>query len=114
TFARLAEDWHGIDIIPSWWYPGYTDPEYFTRLLLHTDGADNKGRFSDTSFDDLIEDARLQRDEHRRLGLFHRADRLAVADRVALIPLTYTRNISLHRAHVSGWWEFGKSWANFA
>jgi ABC-type oligopeptide transport system substrate-binding subunit/DNA-binding SARP family transcriptional activator len=113
-FSRLAEDWRGIDIVPSWWYPGYTDPEYFIRLLLHTDGADNVGRFSDAAFDELVERARLERDERTRLGLFHRADRLAVADRVALIPLAYTRNISLHRDDVSGWWEFGKSWANFA
>jgi oligopeptide transport system substrate-binding protein len=114
AFARLAEDWRGIDIAPSWWYPGYTDPEYFTRLLLHTDGADNEGRFSDAAYDELVEGARLERDERTRLGLFHRADRLAVAERAAVIPLAYTRNISLHGADVIGWWEFGKSWASFA
>ena len=49
-----------------------------------------------------------------RLGLFHHADRLAVAELAAMIPLVYTRNTSLRRSSVQGWWEFGKSWANFA
>jgi oligopeptide transport system substrate-binding protein len=114
SFAELAEDWQGIDIAPSWWYPGYTDPEYFIRLLLHADGADNEGRFADAEFDELVERARRERDERNRLGLFHRADRLAVAERAAIVPLVYTRNTSLHRTDVSGWWEYGKSWANFA
>ncbi|MGC2240975.1 MAG: hypothetical protein WA726_09060, partial [Acidimicrobiia bacterium] len=114
SFQRLAEDWGEIDIAPAWWYPGYTDPEYFLRLLLHTEGADNTGGFSNTEFDGLVEHARLERDERTRLGLFHRADRLAVAELAALIPLVYTRNTSLRSPRVEGWWEFGKSWSSFA
>ncbi len=111
---RLREVWEDVDIAPTWWYPGYTDPEYFLRLLLHTEGADNTGRFSSEAFDDLVERARMERDERTRLGLFHQADRLAVAELAAVIPLVYTRNTSLRRPLVEGWWEFGKSWANFA
>jgi hypothetical protein len=44
----------------------------------------------------------------------HEADRYAVAERVALIPLVYGRSIALIRPEVEGWWEFGKSSANFA
>jgi ABC-type transport system substrate-binding protein len=110
----LAEDWPGIDIAPCGGYPGYTDPVYFIRLHLHPDGAATAGRFADAEFDALVERARRERDERNRLGLFHRADRLAVAERAAIVPLVYTRNTSLHRTDVSGWWEYGKSWANFA
>ena len=49
-----------------------------------------------------------------RLELFHEADRLAVADQVAVIPLAYARNVFFLKPGVRGWWEFGKSWSSFA
>jgi hypothetical protein len=48
------------------------------------------------------------------LELFHTADRLAVTDDVALIPVFYGRNMYLVKPWVRGWWEFGKSWSSFA
>ena len=37
-----------------------------------------------------------------------------MAERVAVIPLVYGRSTAFVRPHVHGWWEFGKSSANFA
>src|SRR5262249_15661314 len=37
------------------WMPGYPDPEYMLRLLLHSDALTNAGRFSDEHFDELVE-----------------------------------------------------------
>ena len=48
------------------------------------------------------------------LELFHQVDRMAVMDRVALIPLCYGRNVAYLREGIHGWWEFGKSSASFA
>jgi hypothetical protein len=39
---------------------------------------------------------------------------MAVADRVACIPLVYGRNVAYVKPAVEGWWEFGKSSASFA
>jgi ABC-type oligopeptide transport system substrate-binding subunit len=96
------------------WFPGYPDPEYFLRLLFHSDSRTNEGDFSHAAFDDLIEQARRERDGRARLELFHEADRMAVADQVACIPLVYGRNVAYVKPAVEGWWEFGKSSANFA
>ena len=41
-------------------------------------------------------------------------DRMAVVDRVALIPLCYGRNVAYLREGIAGWWEFSKSSAGFA
>lgn len=95
------------------WFPGYPDPEYFLRLLLHSEAADNFGRWSYGPFDELIERARREPDG-RRLELFHEADRMAVADQVAVIPLLYGRSRFSVKPWVRGWWEFGKSWSSFA
>jgi ABC-type oligopeptide transport system substrate-binding subunit/class 3 adenylate cyclase len=104
---------HGPIVIAGW-LPGYPDPEYYLRLLLHSDSKTNEGGFSYPPFDELIERARQERSDRSRLGLFHQADRMAVADRVALIPLAYGRSMAFVKPWVRGWWEFGKSSASFA
>lgn len=96
------------------WLPGYADPEYFLRLLFQSDSRTNEGGFASEAFDALIEEARQERSDRGRLALFHRADRMAVAELVAVIPLVYGRSVAVLNPSVHGWWEFGKSSANFA
>jgi ABC-type oligopeptide transport system substrate-binding subunit len=96
------------------WLPGYADPEYFLRLLFHSESKTNEGGFSYAPFDDLIERARQERRDRDRLELFHRADRMAVAERVAVVPLVYGRSLAILKPWIRGWWEFGKSSSNFA
>jgi ABC-type oligopeptide transport system substrate-binding subunit/class 3 adenylate cyclase len=96
------------------WYPGYPDPEYFLRLLLQSEAQDNHGHFDHAPFDELIERARIEPSGRRRLELFHAADRMAVAEEIATIPFAYFRGASLVKPWVTGWWEYGKSWASFA
>ena len=96
------------------WLPGYADPEYFLRLLFHSDSRTNEGGFSYAPFDELIERARQERSDRERLRLYHEADRMAVADRVAVIPILYVRSMAFVKPWVDGWWEFGKSSASFA
>jgi len=101
-------------IVMAGWLPGYPDPEYYLRLLLHSDSKTNEGGFVYAPFDQLIERARQERRDRERLELFHRADRMAVADRVALIPLVYGRSMAFVKPWVKGWWEFGKTSSSFA
>ncbi len=96
------------------WLPGYADPEYFLRLLFQSDSRTNEGGFSHPPFDELIERARQERSDRARLELFHEADRMAVTERVAVIPLAYGRSMAFVKPWVQGWWEFGKSSASFA
>ncbi|MGZ8651760.1 MAG: ABC transporter substrate-binding protein [Actinomycetota bacterium] len=101
-------------IVFTGWLPGYADPEYFLRLLFQSDSRTNEGGFSYSPFDELIERARRERSDRSRLELFHEADRMVVADRVALIPLVYGRSMAFVKPWVRGWWEFGKSSSAFA
>jgi oligopeptide transport system substrate-binding protein len=96
------------------WLPGYADPEYFLRLLFQSDSRTNEGGFAHAPFDELIERARQERSDRGRLGLFHDADRMAVAERVAVIPLVYGRSLAIVKPWVRGWWEFGKTSSSFA
>jgi ABC-type oligopeptide transport system substrate-binding subunit len=101
-------------VVLAGWLPGYPDPEYYLRLLLQSDSLTNEGGFSHPPFDELIERARQERSDRTRLGLFHEADRMAVCDRVALIPIAYGRALSYVKPWVKGWWEFGKTSSSFA
>jgi oligopeptide transport system substrate-binding protein len=112
--AQMSDTTVSAPITIKGWLPGYPDPEYFLRLLLHSDSKTNEGGFTDPRFDELIERARQERSDRDRLELFHEADRMAVADRVAIIPLVYARNVAFVKPWVSGWWEFGKTSASFA
>jgi ABC-type oligopeptide transport system substrate-binding subunit/class 3 adenylate cyclase len=106
--------WEEAAIVLRGWMPGYPDPEYYLRLLLHSEAQDNYSHFRHAPYDDLIERARAESDGRQRLELFHAADRMAVAQQVAAIPLTYSRGALLVKPRVRGWWEYGKSWSSFA
>jgi len=112
--ATMAPPVQQAPIYLTGWLPGYADPEYPLRLLFHSKSRTNEGGFASEAFDDLIERARQERSDHGRLELFHQADRMAVTDLVAVIPLVYGRSVALVKPWVDGWWEFGKSSANFA
>jgi ABC-type oligopeptide transport system substrate-binding subunit/class 3 adenylate cyclase len=113
---RLARPWEQFiaPIVITGWLPGYSDPEYYLRLLLHSASKTNEGGYAYAQFDELIERARQERSDRSRLELFHAADRMAVSDQVALIPLAYGRSAAFVRPTIHGWWEFGKSSASFA
>ncbi|MGH2631103.1 MAG: ATP-binding protein [Actinomycetota bacterium] len=112
--ATMAPPRERAPIYFTGWLPGYADPEYFLRLLFHSQSRTNEGGFDHPPFDELIERARQERSDRGRLSLFHEADRMAVVDRVAVIPLVYGRSLAVVKPRVHGWWEFGKTSANFA
>ncbi|HJV04078.1 MAG TPA: peptide ABC transporter substrate-binding protein, partial [Actinomycetota bacterium] len=112
--AAVPNPWDLAPIVIGGWLPGYPDPEYYLRLLLHSESRTNEGGFSHPAFDELIERARQERDGRARLELFHQADRMAVAEQAALIPLAYGRAMAFVKPWVQGWSEFGKTSTAFS
>lgn len=112
--TRLYTDKKWPPFVFTVWLPGYPDPEYYLRLLLRSDSKTNAGGFAYSPFDALIERACWERSDRARLELFHEADRMAVADRVAVIPVFYGKSLAFVKPRIKGWWEFGKSCPSFA
>jgi oligopeptide transport system substrate-binding protein len=113
--ARLLTDPRTVaPVYFTGWLPGYADPEYYLRLLFHSDSRTNEGGFAHPPFDAVIEQARQERSDRARLELFHEADRMVVAERAAVIPIVYGRSLAIVKPWVRGWWEFGKSCSSFA
>jgi hypothetical protein len=92
--------------------PATPTPSTSFALLFQSDSRTNEGGFAWAPFDELIDRARRERSDQGRLRLFHDADRMAVADRVAVIPLVY--QLAVVKPSVDAWWEFGKTSANYA
>jgi ABC-type oligopeptide transport system substrate-binding subunit/class 3 adenylate cyclase len=113
---QLPRPWEEFiaPIVVTGWLPGYPDPEYYLRLLLHSESKTNEGGYAYAPFDELIERARQERSDRERLELYHAADRMAVTEQAALIPLTYGRSMAILNPSIRGWWEFGKSSAALA
>jgi oligopeptide transport system substrate-binding protein len=79
------------------WGADYPTPENFLTPLLSTDAigatdsepttGDNRGRFSNKEFDDLLAEAKGEKDEAKRTQLYQQAEKIAIGDEQALIPL---------------------------
>lgn len=79
------------------WGADYPTPENFLTPLLSTGAigagpnepttGDNRGRYSNPEFDDLLKQAKGDKDEAARIKLYQQAEKIAIGDDQALIPL---------------------------
>jgi oligopeptide transport system substrate-binding protein len=108
--VRMSEFSHG-SLWP--WVAGYPDPEYFLHSLLHSRSPSNVQRWSSSHLDELIDRALAQESSAARLALFHEADRVAVQQECAVIPLFYSRVTAWLQPWVHGWWGWATPWQGF-
>lgn len=84
------------------WIADYPDPQNFLDVLLHSTSVDNNvGGYSNPVFDSLIEDARTERDQARRMALYQEAEKVLVED-AAIIPLYHAPDYVLTKPYVRG------------
>jgi oligopeptide transport system substrate-binding protein len=79
------------------WGADYPTMENYLTPLLATSAiqadakgvaaGDNKGRYSNSEFDDLLKQAKANPDENERIKLYNKAERIAIHDDMAEIPL---------------------------
>lgn len=62
----------------SGWCADYPDPQNFLEVLYHTESEQNLSRFSDSSIDELLEQARAEQDVALRLAMYQEAERRIV------------------------------------
>ncbi len=108
--VRLTDYSHGR-LAP--WVAGYPDPEYFLHTLLHSRSPSNIQMWSSPHLDELIDRALAQESSAARLAMFHEADRIAVQQECAVIPLFYSRVTTWLQPWVHGWWGWATPWERF-
>ncbi|MGK5631447.1 peptide ABC transporter substrate-binding protein [Streptomyces sp. URMC 123] len=72
----------------SGWQMDYPLIQNFLQPLYYTGASSNYGKWSDESFDRLIDEANAESDPDRAIGLFQDAEKI-LADRMPAIPLWY-------------------------
>lgn len=84
------------------WIADYPDPQNFLDVLLHSSSVENNvGHYANAKYDQLIEDARTERDQARRMELYQEAEQILVND-AAIIPLYHAPDYVLTKPYVQG------------
>jgi len=84
------------------WIADYPHPQDFLDVLFHTGAEYNYGEYSNPSFDALVEQAGIERDNTKSLQMYQRAEQMLVED-AALIPLYFGQNLILVKPYVQGY-----------
>jgi oligopeptide transport system substrate-binding protein len=83
------------------WIADYPHPENFLDILFHSRSNGNYGGFAHPQLDQLLEGARVERDEARRAEMYVRAERV-ILDEAAAIPIHHETVRALVRPWVKG------------
>lgn len=84
------------------WIADYPHPQDFLDVLFHTGGEYNYGEYSNPSFDALVEQAGIEKDNTKSLQMYQGAEQMLVDD-AALIPLYFGQNLILVKPYVQGY-----------
>ena len=98
---EIASGNHG-QIISSGWCADYPDPENFADVLFHTGKEMNYGNYSNPALDTLLEQARVEPDVSKRIGMYQQAEQIIVDDAPAIF-LTHSISYILVKPYVKGY-----------
>jgi oligopeptide transport system substrate-binding protein len=98
---ELHKGRHG-QLFFSGWCADYPDPENFADALFHTGAQQNLGHYSNPQLDQLLEQARVERDVARRIAMYQRAEQLLVDDAAAVF-LSHGLSLLLVKPHINGY-----------
>lgn len=92
------------------WGADYLDPQNFLSTLLHTDKVvdgkqdheENGIGYSNPEFDRLCDQADVEHDPKKRVGLYQQAERVAIQD-APWVPIYFQKDLVLMKPRVSGY-----------
>lgn len=87
--------------VTSGWIADYADPQDFLDILFHSKSFENHMSYASPDVDKLLEQARLEQDNARRLKLYQQAEQAIVND-APVIPLHNSREYWLVKPNVKG------------
>ncbi len=99
--ANKPDDPAALSFYISVWGADYPDPQNFVSQQLRTDVGNNNGHYSNAEFDKAVDQADVEVDQAKRLGLYNQAEVLALTE-VGWLPLYYGKANLLIRATVNG------------
>jgi oligopeptide transport system substrate-binding protein len=98
---RAALERGDVQLFRYSWYADYPDPDNFLYPLFHSAGQRNYYRYHNPAVDKLLDDARRDTDDLRRVKLYREAEQLILQDAPAVMLLHYTYE-SVFQPYVEG------------
>jgi oligopeptide transport system substrate-binding protein len=98
---EIASGYHG-QIISNGWCADYPDPENFADVIFHTGKGMNYGNYSNPTLDSVLEQARVEADVSKRIGMYQQAEKIIVEDAPAIF-LTHSISYILVKPYVKGY-----------
>lgn len=83
------------------WGADYNDPMTFMGLFITGDG-NNSAFFSDSQYDELVKKASIESDMDKRLEMFKQAEKILIADKAGIAPLTFNVASNYMQSYVKG------------
>ena len=62
------------------WIADYPDPQNFLDILFHSESSSNHTAYNNPKVDNLLEQARVERDQKKRFELYHQVEQILVED----------------------------------
>ncbi len=81
------------------WIADYPDPQNFLEIKLHSKSPDNETKYSNPKVDELLDSARSESDQPKRIGDYQEAEKLIVDD-APWVPLFYGQDSVLVKPYV--------------
>jgi peptide/nickel transport system substrate-binding protein/oligopeptide transport system substrate-binding protein len=72
------------------WYADYPDPDSILYFRFHSGSEDNYLRYNNPAVDRLLDDARRETDDIKRVKLYRQAEQLILNDAPGVMLLHYT------------------------
>ena len=85
------------------WIADYPDPQNFLDILFHCQSQDNRTAYCNSEVDAQLEQARTERDQEARFGLYRQAEQTIISE-AAWIPLWYSRGYVLVKPWVKDYY----------
>jgi len=92
---------HQHQMITFGWVADYPDPDNFLDFLFLSGSPENATRLSDPRVDALLEEARIESDQTRRLELYRQAEDIIIEDAV-ILPMRFGVDHYLVKPYVEG------------
>jgi peptide/nickel transport system substrate-binding protein/oligopeptide transport system substrate-binding protein len=100
TFRRALEQGN-VQLFRYSWYADYPDPDNFLYPLFHSAGQRNYYRYRNAAVDKLLDEARRETDDLRRVQLYREAEQLILQDAPGMMLLHFTYE-SVFQPYVEG------------
>jgi ABC-type oligopeptide transport system substrate-binding subunit len=81
------------------WIMDYPDPEDIIDLLFYSKSRQNNTNYSSPQVDSLVEQARVEQDQTKRLQLYQQAEKIIIQD-APWIPMFYGRDHEVIKPYV--------------